>query len=202
MKYFGNTAGFSLLELLIAASVLLLIAVVLHTTLNKILLSSENLQQIIWHVLSRQRAFALIANDIMSSYSVRQLRQQMPYFMPMITGNSQQVLLTYIDTKQQEGQVVIAASSYFLHNAQLIRRSWPIVPPKAPVNLIIASKLRQISWQYIDQKQQAHHEWPLRRKAAQSLYLVALKLTLVYLNADTTTQIYLLPPRMMISSHA
>jgi general secretion pathway protein J len=156
--------GFTLLELLIALSIFALIAAMAYNGLGTVLELSTHTQQQAQYWKKIQFTFARLQQDV-EYFTPRSIRNLYGDVEPALSAQRDSVAWTrdgWLNPLQQ-ARSELQRVRYRYQDGGLWRDQWAVLDQaqdSQPYSILMLNNVDQVKWQFLDQDQVWHEEWP------------------------------------------
>lgn len=201
-----RTAGFTLLEILIAMFVFSLVSLMLVSALRRVIDVDAVTAKRATQLRELQLALIMLSRDI---------EQTVPRTIITATGNEEgfvgtpkAVHFTHTGFANPDARALhssLSRTEYLYSNHALWRVTWSqldALPDAKPHKRLLLDHLRAVSFRYLDSKQHFHAHWPPRNSDITDALPVAVSVTLDLEQWGTLKQLYVMPVNNVGAAHA
>lgn len=160
------SAGFTLLELLVAVSIFSIISLVAFTSLTQVQRANAHTESVMKRLNQIQLAVRKLEQDI-SQMTLRPARDRYGEQQPAIINDSDKLYLEFTrsgaDPFINRNKTRFLRVAYYLQNDTLYRQIWhqlDLPDQVQPEFYPILSRIKSIQLRFLDDKNQSHLNWP------------------------------------------
>jgi general secretion pathway protein J len=174
MKPISRSAGFTLLELIVAVGIFAVLALLAYGGLDSVLNTRRSIEQRFERIAQLQKAYMRMRGDFQQTRN-RPIRDEFGSDSPALILLPSPTALEFTrggwrnPTSQPRSSMERVA--YHLSDDQLIRSSWRIldrVQGTAPVDVVVLTGVEEIGWRFLDKDRQWQESWPPPSQAGQT----------------------------------
>jgi general secretion pathway protein J len=193
-----KTAGFTLLEILVALFIFTIIAVIMTRALHTVFDSQAVTEKRAARLGELQMSTLLLSRD-MEQMIDRPIKNAERTTEAALIGTAKNITFTHGGLANPLGQLqrsTLQRTSYFVEKNNLVRQTWEVLdqaPTSKPSNRILLKDVTSIRFDYLDVEGHYNNRWPPPNKPKAPVFPKAVKVTLVIAHWGTMTQTYLIP---------
>lgn len=198
-----STAGFTLLEILIALFIFTLISIIMTSVLHSLLNSQSVTEKKSLRLNALETTLILLENDLGQTINrpILSNRNTIDAFI----GTPSRISFTHAGLINPLGQLqrsTLQRTEYFLDKEQFVRMTWPVLDQTSKTQgnqRILLDDVYDMHFEYLDHAGHFHNSW-LIQESDGAVLPKAVRVTLTISHWGTITQLYLIPPQTLPAS--
>ncbi len=196
----SRTAGFTLLELLVALAIFAVIGAAAYSGLASVLDTRQALAADSAQLQQLQLAFGWLRRDIEQA-APRPVRDRSGDWQPALTGDDQATTLLALTRDGRDDPLGLPRSalerlSYQLRNGRLLRLSWPVLDGAAATGAqtsVLLTHVRNLHIRFLNADNRWLEHWPASSEAPRNLLPRAIEVRLTLAGWGRLRRLFLLP---------